>query len=351
LVCVDKLGSRTMTRSTRAASDVAPEAWQPEESAFFGALEGTPVHVVNHHLAHAATASYPFHLDEASILVVDGSGTDWPGDESPDRLIDMGGRDRAGDCPLRFRERRAETQSIFRLRDGRLERCAVSTRSGVGHFYSYVSKHLIGFGHLQEGKLMGLAGWGDGSRLGDFPSFPDAVFDGIETPLLEHLMRLEWPMPPVRPDHIVATESPWCHLGFWAQHWLERSIVHLAREAVRRAGGRTLGAAGGVMLNVVANRLARDTLMAEGLIDDMVVQPASSDAGMPLGAALIGYHHLLDGRARFQDNTVYLGPIPDEDEAEAFLLERGATRPDDLASTVADLLLSNRIVGWWQGPS
>jgi len=351
LVCVDKLGPHTMVEGARPIGTVAPEAWQPEERAFFRALEGKPAFVVNHHLAHAATAYYPFNLDKAAVLVVDGSGSDWPLTESPDRLIMQGAPSEIGNYPLRTYDRRAETQSIFKARGRSLERIATSTRSGIGHFYGYVSKHITGFGQLQEGKLMGLAGWGSAEHLGDYPSFPEAIFDHIDTTLLDYLRQSEWQVPAVRPKDVDATTAPYNHIAYWAQHWLEKAVVHLARTAVIEANSRTLCCAGGVMLNVVANRLARDTLRAEGRLTEMLVQPASSDAGMPMGAALVGYYILAKGDKPFQPNAVYLGPTYEDRSAESELLAIGGSRPDDLLKRVADLLMQDKIVGWWQGSS
>lgn len=352
LVCVDKLGPHTMVEATRPIGTVAADAWQPEERAFFKALEGKPAFVVNHHLAHAATAYYPFNLSNAAVLVVDGSGSDWPRDASSnDRLIMQGTPAEVGNYPLRRYDRRAETQSIFKARGKSLERIAMSTRSGAGHFYGYVSKHIAGFGQLQEGKLMGLAGWGSADRLTDYPAFPPSLFNDADTPMLDYLLDTEWQIPAMRAPGTDATTPPYNHIAFWAQHWLEKAVLHLARTAVIEANSRTLCCAGGVMLNVVANRLARDTLTREGRLTDMLVQPASSDAGMPLGAALAGYYTVAGGQLPFQDNTVYLGPSYDEHNAESELIRVGGTRPDNLLERVADLLMQNKIIGWWQGPS
>ncbi len=351
LVCVDKLGPNTMVEQTRPIGTVDPDTWQPEEKAFFLALEGKPAFVVNHHLAHAATAYYPFNRDKAAVLVVDGSGSDWPLEDSGDRLIMQGRPDEVGNYPLRRYPRRAETQSIFKARGTTLERIATSTRSGAGHFYSYISKHVVGFGQLQEGKLMGLAGWGSAEHLADYPAFPDPLFDDIDTPMLDYLLETEWQVPSVRPKDICATTPPYNHIAFWAQHWIEKAVLHLARTAVIETNSRTLCCAGGVMLNVVANRLARDTLKAEGRLTEMLVQPASSDSGMPMGAALVGYYIVAGGKLPFQDNPVYLGPTQDEAAAEREVIAIGGSKPDNLLEAVADLLIQNKIIGWWQGPS
>jgi len=353
LVCVDKLGPHTHTLETRLATSVPAGAWLPEETRFFATLDGTPVHVTNHHLAHAAGAFHPFNLDDdAAVLVVDGSGTDYPRDaDNSERLIMMGRPEEVGNYPLTRYDRRAETQSIFHARGRDLARVATSTRSGVGHFYGYFSKHVAGFGQLQEGKFMGLAAWGSPDRLSDLPRFPPEAFAGADTLLLDHLLDTKYAIPAMRPADVAATSEPYNHIAFWAQHWLERALLHLGELAVSATGARTLCGAGGVMLNVVANRLIRDTLTQRGLIDDMIVQPASSDAGMPLGAALVGYYSILRGDLPFQENKVYLGPTLDEGAARERLGAEGGLVPEDLSAAAADLLLQNKIVGWVQGRS
>lgn len=354
LVCIDKLGLQTHTLDSRELQSIAAEVWRPEELAFLQSLGATPVRIINHHLAHAATAFCVQDQDDAACLVIDGSGTDYPLADSPDRLIAMGEPDERDEFPMFYHERRKETQSIFRgerAGDGaiRIERLATSTRSGVGHFYSFFSRHVLGFGALQEGKAMGLAGWGDPQLADKMPHMPPTVFAGVDTLMLEHLKsigfqykkRMEQP----------PTEPHYAAVSYWMQEILTSAVMHLAREALSRANSKNLCMAGGVALNVVANRIVRDTLRGEQKLESIFVQPAASDAGIPMGCALAGYYLILQGKLRFQDNIVYLGPEPDVTAAENLLLSQGGFRSQDLASDVAELLLAEKIVGWWQGRS
>ena len=309
LICLDKLGRHTMTTSQLPVDQVPSAAWNPAESNFFQRGGHISTLVVNHHLAHAATAFCVHQMPEAACLIVDGSGSDYPLDESPNRLIAMGAVDADDDFPLKHYERRAETQSIFhamRANDGgiRFERKATSTRSGIGHFYSFFSRHALGFGHLQEGKAMGLAAWGNPKVAAKFPQIPNQVFDGADTLVLDHLLAIDHSYrkriaEPPTDEHFAAR-------AYWMQEVLNRAIVHLSETAIQRTGARNLCVAGGVALNVVANRLVRDRLVEAGSIDEMFVQPASSDAGMPLGAALYGYYVELGKKLPFQENIVYL---------------------------------------------
>ena len=354
LVCLDKLGRHTMTESHLPIGQVPEEAWKAPESEFFQRAAPVPVVVVNHHAAHAATAFCVHQMPEAACLIVDGAGSDYPLDESPHRLISMGALDEEGEVKLNYYDRRAETQSIFhavRASDGtiRLQRKATSTRSGIGHFYSFFSRHCLGFGHLQEGKAMGLAAWGDPQVAAKFPQIPAEVFTGVDTLVLDHLMAIEHSYRKRVSDP--PTDEHFAARAFWMQEVLNQAIAHLSKSAIEMTGSRNLCVAGGVALNVVANRLVRNRLMGAGSIDDMFVQPASSDAGIPLGAALYGYYVMLGEKLPFQKNIVYLGPEPNQSAAEELIVSQGGRISDNLISEVADLLLGEKIVGWWQGRS
>lgn len=353
LVCMDKLGpgTDTSTATHRSAAEIPARAFSPEEQTLIGHLGERRVLVVNHHRAHAASAFAVGTMPDAAVLVVDGSGTRFPLGPGEQGLIAMGADDAPAGFPMRHYGRSAETQSIFfATRDAhgrpRYALVGASRRSGAGHFYTYFSRHVLGFGPGQEGKAMGLAAYGDGPD--HLPRFPADLYDGADTALLDHCMKIGF-RPRTRPARTDPTDPEYATIARWMQDTLSSGVLHLAREALRRTGSRRLCMAGGVALNVVANRLVRDTLMDEGLLDEMFVQPASSDAGTPLGAALVGYSSVLGGECPFQDELVYLGPRHREPTKD--IRTRGGVIATDLPRRVADLLLAGRIVGWWQGRS
>src|SRR5688500_17926388 len=112
--------------------------------------------------------------------------------------------------------------------------------------------------------------------------------------------------------------------------------------------------AGGVALNCVMNARLRDA----GIFDEVWVQPAAGDAGTALGAAL-----WIDAQERaaaqggkpaprtWTMEHAYWGPGYGDDEIEALLKwsKQRYTRLDDLPAQVAELLMRDRIIGWFQG--
>lgn len=355
LICIDKLGPATPTLTSVPVTELDPSIFPDEERQLFESAVNARAFVVNHHLAHAATAFAVHDMPDAAVLIIDGSGTRFPLAEGEQGLIAMGDHTAPDDMPMQFYGRSAETQSIFHARrdpTGRpvYERVASSRRSGIGHFYTFFSRHVLGFGIAQEGKAMGLAAYGDPERARAFPTFPTDLNDAADTPMLECCMENDF-RPPKRPKDVPPTEPYYADIAWWMQEQLALGVLALARQALQRTGSRNLCFAGGVALNVVANRLVRDTLKAEGLLDEFFIQPAASDAGMPLGAALLGYSDILEGSLPFQKNIVYLGPDHDNARAENLLIEHGGATPANLSQAVAELLLDGRIVGWWQGRS
>ncbi len=136
------------------------------------------------------------------------------------------------------------------------------------------------------------------------------------------------------------------------QRRLEKVLTSLATQAVELTGQAKVATAGGVFLNVLANMNIRRL----DCVEDLFIQPAASDAGTCVGAALYVWHHRCreEGRRptshRFE--SVSLGPSYTEDDVLTALRgTRGITwdATDDMAGTAADLAAGGAIVGWFEG--
>lgn len=336
----------------------------PLEREFFRSIERVPAYYINHHLAHACTAwhntTWPQDGEPGAILVIDGRGSTWgdgaTGHGGPMHYFtkhdDDGGGPHQGDGRklVRF-DHRAETQTIFKARGRAIERVDVSLRSGIGFFYSWLTQAVLAFGHMHAGKSMGLAAYGD-EETDLFPRFTDSVYQGIDTDLTEFILsRFDAGLAFRQRDKEPPTDRYFADAAAWGQREMTRCVDHLARYALHKTGARRLGYAGGVALNVVANRVTRDRLTAAGSLDEMFVQPAASDTGLALGSALYGYYNILERHLPFQRNQVYLGPERSAHGAGDALVREGGVRHPDLLARVTDLLLDGKIVGWFQGRS
>ena len=72
----------------------------------------------------------------------------------------------------------------------------------------------------------------------------------------------------------------------------EEIMLRIARFAHEKTGMKSLTMAGGVALNCVGN----GRILREGPFENLWIQPAASDAGGALGAALFVHHQLLKMR-------------------------------------------------------
>jgi carbamoyltransferase len=99
------------------------------------------------------------------------------------------------------------------------------------------------------------------------------------------------------------------------------------------------------------NSKANGRLLTSGIVTDVFVQPAATDDGTAIGAALAAHHRLGQPipRSRLQD--VYLGPRLEIDGFESAVrtYKLHAFRVEQVERMVAELLAGGSIVGWFQG--
>jgi carbamoyltransferase len=140
-------------------------------------------------------------------------------------------------------------------------------------------------------------------------------------------------------------------IAWLIQSQLERALVEIVRRAVARTGVSRVCLAGGVALNCVAN-----TLIA-GLpeVDELFVQPASSDVGQALGNALWAYRQQKAASQRWVMRSCSLGRLYTSAEIDAALLpfrERVTMHQvADPAAEAAKLIADGQIIGWFDGGS
>ena len=134
----------------------------------------------------------------------------------------------------------------------------------------------------------------------------------------------------------------------------EGIMLRMARHVKRITGEKYLCLAGGVALNCVGN----GKLLRENIFDDIWIQPAAGDAGGAIGAAYIVYHQHLNNplpskKGRDLQKGSYLGPQYSNDEIRKFLSHHSLPyqflETDELIDVVSDLIIKEKIIGWFQG--
>jgi len=247
------------------------------------------IYYVTHHLAHAAAALFTSPHAEAAILTLDGYG-----------------------------ER--DSSVLWKAAGTRFERLwSQEFPHSLGAYYAAISQFLGFKPNSGEGKAMGLASYGRPRYVDEFRKMLRLTPDGFELDLSFFQFYVERPVrfsskmvdllgePRVPESEITERHQD---LAASMQAVFEEAVLHLARLARERTGARVLCMSGGVTLNCLAN----GRLVRSGLFDDYFFQPACSDAGAGLGAALY-VSHVLGNVPRTPSLLLdYLGPRHSMDE-------------------------------------
>lgn len=277
-------------------------------------LPSDKIHIINHHLAHAHAVFYSSPFEDAAILIVDGRGSD------------------------------QETQSLFLGTPDGIELIERTSTIGVGLLYAAVT-HLIGFGLLQEGKTMGLAPYGAdvSKRVFDLPQAFSGIVTDYSSVCVEDSYNVNAPHAPIE------SFADKARAAFEVQEACEAAMLHLADYARRKTGAKYLCISGGVGLNSVANY----TILRAGIFEDIFINPAASDTGIALGAALYGYHCLGKRPRHYSEISAFLGPsYPEARVRDAIAGASGFdVIPDGQAVHATDLLAANKIVAVCHGRS
>src|ERR1700730_18033437 len=299
--------------------------WHQESGArrfaeHFGATKAR-TRFVDHHLAHAISAYAFSGFKDSAVVVMDGRGA-W------------------------------EATSIWHGSKGRLRHVlTIPFPDSLGLFYSQFTAYLGFQPNSDEWKVMGLAPYGQpGIKLDKFIDPEAAPYRVNAHRLFENgngpFSSLAAKLGPARaPESEIDARHK--NIAYAVQDACELAMMSVVRMAMQKTRSRNLCLAGGVALNSKGN----GKLAASGLADRIFVQPAASDDGVALGAALAPY---LENGGRLPNSAMrhaYLGPAFDDSAIETALrtYKLAYTRLDDPAATAAELLSRSKILGWFQG--
>jgi len=285
------------------------------------------VQYVEHHLAHAASATHFSGFENCAVATIDGAG----------ELT-----------TLMFAE--YDRGVLTKLHE-------IQKPDSLGLFYESMTAYLGFEPGDGEYKVMGMASYGDPHRY-DFSKVLQ-VRDGdlwMDTDYFSarHSNRasrhrvgrklVDWLGPPREGDEI---DEPYMHVAASAQHALEQAAVALVEyhlgDVLRRT--RRLCIAGGCAHNVSMNR----RFLEHPLVDELFVPPGPHDAGTSLGAA--AYVAASRGEKVRPLASAYLGPafttkqISEELDGLRIPYEIVADAPANAAA----LLASGEVVAWFQG--
>jgi carbamoyltransferase len=275
-------------------------------------------HFIDHHTAHAASAFLASPFSHAAVLILDGRG------EKATTSYSIG----AG-------------YKLDRLSE-------VTMPHSLGLLYEEVTTYL-GFQYsLDEYKVMALASFGKPRYADEFCKMIQVKDNGAYTVQNQNLEKL------FGPARVRGASLEQCHydIACSLQTVLEETVLHLINWLHKTTDENNLCMAGGVALNCVMNAYLRN----KGPFKNIWVQPAAGDAGTALGAAL-----WADAFARERENLnrkrdyvmehSYLGPMYNDYEIKEFLSwsKLPYRRLINNAEEVVDLLVQDKVIGWFQG--
>ena len=258
-----------------------------------------------HHLSHAANSFLASGLETALCVTLDGYGSGLAG-------------------------------SISEGRDGKIHRLhGVNYPSSLGTMYEHVTSSLGFRPSRHEGKIVGLAAYGDPQILADI--------------LLSRIEQREGDFQILQANNIyfsryLATLFPKIDVAAAYQHVLEVVATRFVRYWVQKTGLTSVVLSGGVTANVKLNQ----RIFEIPEVERVFVYPNMGDGGCGTGAAML---MSWPGGTGPQISDVYWGRDYSEAEMLRAVAEAGLTaeRPANLAAEIAQLVNSGAVVARFDG--
>lgn len=282
-----------------------------------------------HHMSHAAASFLTSPFKSAAFLTVDGVG-EWA----------------------------TTTMGLARGTDISITK-EINFPHSIGLLYSAVTA-LLGFSvNNSEYKVMGLSPYGKPKYLDLFKKVVHTRKDGsyaLDMNYFDYHYKMRMPgkkfvklLGPIRkPDEPITQHHK--DIASSLQAITEEVLVGMLHHLHEETQMDNLCMAGGVALNSVAN----GKILSRTPFKRLFIQPAASDAGSAIGAALYVYNTILGNRRVYHQKTAYLGPGFSRAEIKAFLDKHGinyATFKNEkqLVKTTAKLINEDKVIAWFQG--
>ena len=326
---------------SRVANIVQVARLSPERpGTILSELKRARIHKVEHHRAHLASAFFASPFDQAAVVSVDGFG---------DYSSVQWGLGRGNRIDLLG---------------------SVLFPHSLGILYTAFTQFLGFPKYGDEYKMMGLAAYGEprfapqvrqivktesGNCRLDLDYFThhsqgvEMTWDGCEPmsgnvfsrKMLEVFGESRTPRAEITDRHSDLAAS--------VQAVLEENYFALLNHVYHRTGQKALCLAGGVALNCAAN----GKIFEQTPFRDIYIQPAASDAGTSIGAALSVWHERLNQPRSFVMRHAYYGPQYSDREIHAELETAGVAyrrlSEAELVDATASEIAAGKVVGWFQG--
>jgi carbamoyltransferase len=312
-------------------------------------FEASKIKYIDHHLAHAAGAYYMSGYDESLVVTIDGKG---------DRVS--------------HRTYFAKDNKLTQLHESR-------DFDSIGFFYTVITGFL-GFRKMRhEGKITGLAAYGDLSptqnikcpiELIDQDSkFRNTFISDAEannrwkayfgflvhnpSSFFNTVLKTSAIMSQFSQDKMHSyfqknfKDIKKEHIAAYAQSHLEKLVTKLVQVQAKKQKVSNIALSGGVFANVRLNQKIAE--LPE--INSLFVQPAMADCGLGAGAGLLYFWQESNETNKQVLDHAYLGPEYSDDNILTTLNKYGlnAEQPQDFSLEVGQALANGKIIGLYQG--
>jgi carbamoyltransferase len=290
-----------------------------------------PIKYYSHHLSHVASAFFASGFDEANILSIDGSG------EEICTMLAKGTKNGI------------EIVDTYKL------------PHTLGGLYATFTEFLGFQPYMDEGKVTGLASYGKydqdlQDKLDKMLSFDPETGHYAINPYLRFIGTHKYGrrftdefvevFGKPRSRNQSALEGNYADIAFAVQWRLEQVVMGLVKRLHKTTDLKNVCFAGGVAMNCALNgRIAQ-----MDIVEKLFVQPAATDNGVSLGAALLAANEAGDN-PRFAMTHTYWGPSYTNEQIETVLKNAKATyrKSGNIAAETSQMLADGKIVGWMQG--
>ncbi|MGN6616148.1 MAG: carbamoyltransferase C-terminal domain-containing protein [Ilyomonas sp.] len=270
----------------------------------FPLTDKTRIVEISHHLSHLYSCYPTSGFDKCAVMIIDSVGSaashvkyDYPDKKNSDKLFEV--------ASYYYCDGDEITCIKKQLHDRDPEKV-----NGLGNFY-YKLTECIFKGEGNEGKVMGLAAYGDPAKL----NLPDLIVEEGEVFIPE-----EWREMFKHTEYDYKEEKKTfqekADFAAKGQEVFEKALVEIAHWLSKKTGLKDIAYAGGCALNCVAN----SKVLEAGY--NVFIPPAPHDGGTSVGCAIYGAMKCFHLKNEFEWKQDYLGPCVDIENVTSIIEEK-----------------------------
>jgi len=249
-------------------------------------LNKKPIEWIDHHKAHAASAYYTSGKENALICTLDAKGD-------------------------------ALCGSVYVGKKGKLTIIKeISKYHSIAHLYSIITTAGLGFKKFYEGKVTGLAAYGNSNSdvykiFKSMITFNDFEFDfkfmrKVFQPPYPSFRNRDYSWKKIK--KLLPRNTKREDIAAAVQRFTEELVTKFISKSIEKTRISNLCLAGGLFANVKVNQ----RLLEQNNINSIYIVPPMSDAGLSIGVALYSWAEELDKKERKikinRLKNVYFGP-------------------------------------------